>query len=233
MRRASHGAIGPDLVRLAGLHDAVPEVAAARRVAQVDLVADLAGPAGPADDDGDPVELGRERPVVLDVVDRGAEQGPHRVLGLGALDLDRVDLGLADGDVQAGVDRDAARPQAGIAVGQRQPPAVLLDAQQDRVVDDAAVLGRDDHVLALADGALGQVAAGQRVRERRGVRPGDLDDPLHRDVPHRHVVEQRPVLLDRVGVVARQVHVVVDVVGAAAGLEGLLEERERRYHGPK
>ena len=55
--------------------------------------------------------------------------------------------------------------------------------------------------------------------------PGDLDDPLDADVPDRHVVEQRPVLLDRVGVVARQVHVVVDVVGAAAGLEGLLEER--------
>ena len=70
--------------------------------------------------------------------------------------------------------------------------------QQDRVVDDAAVLGRDQHVLALPDGAFRQVAAGQRVRERRGVRPGDLDDPLHRDVPQRHVVEQRPVLLDRV-----------------------------------
>ena len=48
----------PDLVRPPGLHDPVPQVAAARRVAQVDLVADLAGPAGPTDDDRDPVELG-------------------------------------------------------------------------------------------------------------------------------------------------------------------------------
>ena len=57
----------PDVVRLAGLHDPVPQVAAARRVAQVDLVADLARPAGPADDDRDAVDLGRQRPVVLDV----------------------------------------------------------------------------------------------------------------------------------------------------------------------
>ena len=53
------------------------------------------------------------------------------------------------------------------------------------------------------------------------------------DVPHRDVVEQRPVLLDRVGVVARQVHVVVDVVGAAAGREGLLEERRAAVPRPE
>ena len=63
--------------------------------------------------------------------------------------------------------------------------------------------------------------------------PGDLDDPLDRDVPHGHPVEQRPVLLDRVGVVARQVHVVVDVVGAAARLERLLEERRAPVPRPE
>ena len=160
----------PDVVRLARLHQPVPQVAAARRVAQVDLVADLAGPAGPADDDRDAVDLGRQRPVVLDVVDGRSEDRPHDVLRLRPLDLDRVDLGLADLDVHPGVGRDAARPQAGVRVGQGHPPAVLLDAEQDRVVDDAAVLGRDEHVLALADGALGQVAAGQHVGERRRVR---------------------------------------------------------------
>src|SRR4029079_13554343 len=81
------------------------------------------------------------------------------------------------------------------------------------------------HVRELADRALGQVAARERVRERRGVRPDDLDDPLHPDVPERHAVQQRPVLLDRVAVVAREVHVVVDVVRAGARLQRLLEER--------
>ena len=115
-----------DVVRPAGLHDPVPQVAAARRVAQVDLVADLAGPAGPADDDGDAVELGRQRPVVLDVVDGGAERASRITsLRLRALDLDRVDLGLADLDVEARVDGHAARPQAGVGVGEVHPPAVL------------------------------------------------------------------------------------------------------------
>ena len=90
-----------------------------------------------------------------------AEERPHDVLRLGALDLDRVDLGLADRDVHARVDGHAARPQAGVTVGEGEPPAVLLDPQEDRVVDDPAVLGRDEHVLALTDGAFRQVAAGE------------------------------------------------------------------------
>ena len=155
----------------------------------------------------------------------------HDVLRLGALDLDGIDLRLADRHVQARVHGHAARPQPGVRVGQRQPPAVRLDAEQDGIVDDAAVLGRDEHVLALADGALRQVAAGQAVGERRGVRTGDLDDALDGDVPDRDRVEQVPVLLDRVGVVARQVHVVVDVVGRAAGGEGSLEERRAPVPG--
>ena len=150
-----------DVVGPAGLHDPVPQVAAAGGVAEVDLVADLAGPAGPADDDGDAVELGRQRPVVLDVEDGVAEERLHDVLRLRALDLDRVDLGLADLHVEARVDGHAAGPQAGVAVGESEPPAVLADPQQDRVVDDAAVLGGDEDVLALADRALREVAAGQ------------------------------------------------------------------------
>jgi energy-coupling factor transporter ATP-binding protein EcfA2 len=163
----------------------------------------------------------REREVTHDPPDKR----------LGALHLDRIDLRLADLDVHAAVDRDAAGPQAGIAVRQGQPPTIRLDPQQDRIVDDAAVLGGDQHVLALADSALREVATGQRVDERRGVRTGDLDDALDRDVPPGHAIQQRPVLLDGVAVIPGQVHVVVDVVGAAAGLEGLLEERRAAIPG--
>ena len=90
-----------------------------------------------------------------------AEERAHAVLRLRALDLDGVDLGLADGHVETRADGHATRPEAGVAVGQGQPPAVLLDAQQDRVVDDAAVLGGDEDVLALADRALRQISTGQ------------------------------------------------------------------------
>src|SRR4051812_9219698 len=136
-----------------------------------------------------------------------------------------MDVRLANGDVETAVDRDATSPQAGIRVRQREPPAVLLDAKEDRVVHDAAILGRDQHVLALADRALRQVATRQRVRELARVRSRDLDDSLDADVPEGDAVEEGPVLLDRVGVVAGQVHVVVDVVRAAACRECLLEER--------
>ena len=62
---------------------------------------------------------------------------------------------------------------------------------------------------------------------------GDLDDPLDGDVPDGDRVEEVPVLLHRVGVVARQVHVVVDVVRAAARGEGLLEERRPAVPRPE
>ena len=54
----------------------------------------------------------------------------------------------------------------------------LFDPEQDRIVDDASVLGCDQHVLALADRAFREIAAGQRVRECRRVGPRDLDDAL-------------------------------------------------------
>ena len=71
---------------------------------------------------------------------------------------------------------------------------------------------RVEDVLALPDLALVQVARDDQVREVEGVRAADLDLPLGAaDVPERHAVEELPVLLDRVAVVAR---VVVMVVGA-------------------
>ena len=220
-------------MRTAGLHDPVPEIAAARSVAQVHLVTDFARPAGSADHDRDPVDVGLGGPVVAQVGHGVAEQTPDDVLRLRALDLDWMNVRLADSDVEPAMDRNATRPEPGVRVGEGEPPAVLLDAEQHGVVDDPAVFRGDQDVLALADRALRQIAAGERVHEGRRIRARDLDDPLDADIPQRDPVQERPVLLDRVAVVARQVHVVVDVVRRAAGFERLLEERRPAVPRPE
>ena len=149
IRRGVRRGRDPDAVGLAGVEDPLPQVVAALGLAQVDLVADHRGPSGAADHDGDAVELGLVAPVVLHLQDLIAEQVAHHVLGLRALDLHGVDLGVADVHVHPGVHRDAHRVEARVGVGEREPPAVLLDPQQHRVVHDAAVGGGDEHVLAL------------------------------------------------------------------------------------
>jgi hypothetical protein len=90
---------------------------------------------------------------------------------------------------------------------------IVLEADQDGVVDDAPVLVGDEGVLALPDGAFMNVARCEHVGESEGVRPSDLDLTLGApDVPQRHALEQLPVLLDRIPVVAGVVMVVVDAV---------------------
>jgi hypothetical protein len=158
-------------VRLAGLHDPIPQVAAARRVAQVDLVADLAGPAGPADDDRDAVDLGRQRPVVLDVVD-GGPKTVRMTSSTWAPGPGRVDLRLADLDVQPAVDRDAARPQAGVRVGQGHPPAVASMRSRTGSLTMPPSSAVTSMYLPWPTAHFVRSRTGQRVGERRGVRPG-------------------------------------------------------------
>jgi hypothetical protein len=186
-------------------------------------LSELGGVAGTRDDHVEPVQRVLAKVVVRDLAGVLAEELDQHVGRLRALDLERPDVRLADLDVQARVVRDAHRPEQHVAVGDRDPEAVLLQPQQDRVVDDPAVRRRDEDVLALADRALVQVARDEHVREREGVRPRDLDLALDADVPQRHPVHELPVLLDRVAVVAGVVHVVVDAVDvhavAARGVE--------------
>ena len=106
----------------------------------------------------------------------------------------------------------AHRPQQHVAVGDRDPEVVLAQSEQDGVVDDAAVRSRDEDVLALPYGTLVQVARDEHVRQAEGVRTGDLHLPLNTHVPERDTVQELPVLLDRVAVMARVVHVVVEAV---------------------
>ena len=104
------------------------------------------------------------------------------------------------------------RPEQDVAVGEREPEAVLLEPEQHGVVEDPALGRGDEHVLALADLALRQVARDEHVRERERVRAGDLDLALDADVPERYAVQELPVLLHGIAVVAGVVHVVVEAV---------------------
>src|SRR6185369_4079938 len=65
---------GRDTERLARIHHAVPQLLAVRRIEQVELVAELAGPAGASDDQRNTVEAGLEESVVAEPGDLVAEQ---------------------------------------------------------------------------------------------------------------------------------------------------------------
>src|SRR5215217_5095978 len=212
-------------VRLAGLKHTVPELeAVAAGVFQVELVAELPGIAGAGDDQLHPVELPVDHVVVGDLQDALAEQVGHDLLRLRPLNLHRAHVRLPDLHVHPRVVGEALGPEQHVAVGQGKPEMVFLEAQQHRVVDDAALSIRDEGILALFDVALVEVARGEHVRELEGVGAGDLDLPLGpADVPHRDSVEELPVLFDRVPVVARVVVVVVDAVLLDPVLTGAVE----------
>ena len=105
--------------------------------------------------------------------------------------------------------RHALRPEQDVAVRQRDPEVVLGQAQQDRVVQDAALGIGDQDVLALPDRHLRQVARGQHLDEGRGIGAGDLDLALDADVAQDRVVDQVPEVLLRVAEVPRDIHVII------------------------
>ena len=155
--------------------------------------------------------------VVLEVQDALAEQLDHEVLGLRALHLHGRDVGFLDRDVDVRVGvLQPAGEQQGVGGGEREPERVLVHPRQHRVVDDAAVAVADQHVLGLTHRALRQIAGREQLGEREAVGPADLQAALHRDVPDRHVVQERlELVLERVET-DREVHVVVDGVALAA-----------------
>ena len=150
-----------------------------------------------------------------------AEQLDHEVLRLRSLHLQRGHVGFLDRDVEVGVGvLQPASEQERVARGQREPERVLVHPGEHRVVDDAAVAVADQHVLRLTHGALRQIARGHQLGEREAVGAGDLEAPLHRDVPEGHGVEERvELVLERVEA-DREVHVVVDRVALRPVLLG-------------
>ena len=79
------------------------------------------------------------------------------MLGFWALYLHRRHIRFSDLDVHPRVVRNSLSPQQHIAVGRGQPEMIIRQTKQHGIVDDAAILIRDDNVFALADLALGEV----------------------------------------------------------------------------
>src|SRR5207247_7831406 len=130
---------GPDLVLPPSLHDQVPHLEPSRRVAEVDLEADLTGPPRPGHDDRDAVHARLDASVIAKVHHVRTEQVPDDLLGLRALDLERRDVRLAYHDLQAGQGLYTLRVQQRVGVRHRAPEVVLPKAQQHGVVHHAAV----------------------------------------------------------------------------------------------
>src|ERR1041384_5932218 len=215
---------GTDVVRLPGLHDPLPELVAPAPVPEVDLVADLAGPAGAGYDHRDAVERGFQEPVVLEGEHPVPEERADHLLRGGALDLEGRDVGLADRHSKTGVPRHAAGVEQHVAVREGEPEVVVAQAQEHRVVHHAAVVRRDDDVLPLAHRAAREIARGEQIGELERVRSGDLDLALHPHVPEGDVIDEVPVLLLQVREADRKEGVVVDGVSpGAVALRGLEE----------
>src|SRR3989475_3434856 len=219
------GTRGPEVVLLPRLDDRVPEMPALRTVEQIQLVSDLAGPTGASDEERDPVELRPEKEVIRQGRNLLAEQVGHQGFRLRTLDLERRGVRLPDRHLHAGVTRDALRPEEDVAVREGDPEPVLLEAEEDGIVQDAAVLVRDEDVLPLADLALRHVPRGEELHERESVGSADLDVAFDRHVPQGDVFEQMPIFLHGIVVIAREEGVVVHSVGLAACLPRLVEER--------
>src|SRR3989441_4236039 len=218
------GTGGPKVERLACRHDTVPQIGSSTSVAQIDLVSDFGGPSRPRDDDWDAIDRRFEKVVVFQIRDRWAHERAEHILRFRSLDLHGRDVGFSDLDVEVGVVGDAFRPQEHIAVRGGKPESVLPESREHGVVDEPALLVRQDDVLRLADLARAEVPRRQVLHELVSVGTPNLHLTFASDVPHGRGIHEMPVFLHRIGVVAPDVDLVVHVVGVATGAPGRVEE---------
>src|SRR6058998_724712 len=219
------GTGGPKVEWLPGRHDAVPQIGSATSVAQIDLVSDFGGPSRPRDDHRDAINRRFEKVVVFQIRDRWAHERAEHVFRFRSLNLHGRDVGFSDLDVEVRVVGDAFRPEEHIAIRGGEPESVLPESREHGVVDEPALLVRQDDVLRLADRARGEVPRRQELHELVSVRPPNLHLTFASDVPHGRMIHEVPVFLDGIGEVARNVHLVVHVVRVATGAAGRVEER--------
>ena len=184
-----------EVVRLPGLQHRRPHLLGVQGgVAQVDLVALLAGEPGLGHHDREPGDLSLHQPVGGQAGDLGTEQVGHQVDRPGALHLDRRHVDLVDLDVEGLTDLHPLQPQHQIGIRQAEPELVLGDPQQHGIVEDPALLVAEDDVAGAHHRDLRRVPGDHQVDERLGVGALHPDLALDRDVPQRDVVDQRVVL---------------------------------------
>ena len=168
------------------------------------------------------MQFGLAAMEILQLVNPVTEERGERVCGMRPLDLHGRNVRLAQGHVKPGMHGNAFRVKQHVAVGEAQPEVIFREPQQHGVVDDAPVLGGDQHVLALADLAFREVAGREQLHELRRVRTRDFDLPFDCDIPEADAADQRPVVLLRGNVVGGHVHAVVHREALDSRIEGRL-----------
>ena len=213
-----------ELVFLTGIEDRVPQVLGVERhVAQVDLVTHLTRETGLRDDHVAAGNRGLQESVVRHVADRRTEEVDHQGFRLGPLNLYRRDIDLVDLDVELLADVDALQPEHEVGIGDAEPELGVGQAQQHGVVQDAAALVAQDHVLGVHGFDAGGVAGDHVVDERLGVRADNLDLALDGDVPQGDMIDDGIVFDPGAAVLgthvaARVVHAVIDRRAPTPGL---------------
>ena len=86
-------------------------------------------------------------------------------------------------------------PHQHIAVSQRQPKTILFKAQQHWVIQDAARLIGNEHVLALTHCALREITRREQLYKGSCVWSCNLDLALYRNVAEDGVIHQAPEVL--------------------------------------
>ncbi len=204
------GGARPDAEGRARRLHPVPELDAAAAVLKVKLIAPLLRPARPRQHQGNVPQRGLAEAEILQLAHPVPEERGRHAHRLRPLDRQRRDVGFPNRNVEPGAAGDGQRPKVDVAVGDRQPVAVLGQLQKDGIVDEPSVMVAERHVAPLADPRRRQVAWRQHLGQAPRIGACQLDLPLRGHVPHRHAVHQPVVFAIGVSEVAGDVHVVVD-----------------------
>src|SRR2546426_5695284 len=219
------GTRGPEVEGFPGVHDSVPQVRPAAPIPEIDLVPDFGGPSRPRHEHRDAIDRRLQEVIVLEIQNPRTDERLEQRLRFRALDLHRRNIRLAKLDVEVRVVGDPFGPEDHVAVRRGEPEPVLREPREDRVVDETALLVRQDDVLRLAHLARAEVAGRQVLHELVPVGPADLHLSFASHVPDGHVIHEVPVFLDGIREIAWNVHLVVQVVPVATRALCRVEER--------